>query len=113
MSNADDFLRQNPNIKFGEEVTEQVPVKKVQYNPETKKVTSITELENIKTTYMNIPFEKYRCQDGTHVFEPTYPLTKYVFKCKNCRFSRKVYPVKYKFDEKTGALLNRFTNKRI
>lgn len=91
-------------------IEEDIAVKKVKFNPETKKTFTTYELEKVRTKYMDIPYEKYRCVDGEHVFKCIDP-HKWIFSCINCSYFRKVYPVTYNFED--GKLIHRKTGKVV
>jgi hypothetical protein len=89
---------------------EQVPVRKVKYNPDTKQIITTTELETVKTMYIDAPLEKHRCKDGEHVFK-CVDNGRYIFSCLNCPYSRKVYPITYSFID--GKLISKITGKAV
>lgn len=106
----DDFQKANPHIKIGEETVEEIPVKKVKFDPETGKTFSTYELEKVKTTYLDVPKEKFRCQDGDHIFKCVNG-SKGIFSCENCPFYKKVHPTAFMF--LNGRLISKQTNKVV
>lgn len=93
-------------------IEEEIPVQKNKFNPVTGKVFTSYDLEKVKTKYIEVPYEKIRCKDGEHIFK-IKDVHKWVFSCENCNYSRKVYPVTYRYDEKTGGLFHKITGDRI
>lgn len=108
----------NTGIPLDTDILEEVPVRKLhtEYTEEDGKPvvkTSIkTVLEQQTVRYIHAPKEKLRCADGVHSFT-CIDNHRYLFACKNCRFVRKVYPTTYIYEEDTGALIHRVTDKRI
>jgi Zn finger protein HypA/HybF involved in hydrogenase expression len=105
-----DFEKNNPGVKIGEFTEEDVEIPTVKVDPETRRVSMTTKLEKQKTMYIESVKEKIRCKDGEHVFD-CVDTHKYIFTCKNCRYSRQVYPSTYKFEN--GKLIHRVTGKVI
>lgn len=95
---------------IGVEIEEEIPVTKNQFNPTTGKVTTVIELEKVKTTYLDIPKEKLRCQDGDHLFK-VVDGAKGLFSCTNCPYHRQVYPTSYMFIN--GRLINKRTGRVV
>ena len=93
-------------------VEEETPIQKRTFDPESRRFITTTEIQRTKTIYYDVPKVKLRCQAGTHVFK-VLDKHKYLFKCINCPFIRKVYPTTYKFDEKTGFLTHILTGTRV
>lgn len=87
-------------------IEEEVPVKKNRFDPQSGRITSVTQMEKVKTMYIDAPAVKHRCKDGEHVFK-CVDNHRYIFSCLNCRYSRKVYPTTYEF--KDGKLIHRIT----
>lgn len=107
MDNAKDF-----NKPLGQWIEEDTVVKGLDFDPKTKTVSVQDKIVKTKTMYIHAPKDKLRCKDGEHVFA-VVDKHKYIFQCKNCRFSRKVYPTTYRFDEATGALTHKYTDARV
>ena len=97
-------------LPLDRDIIEQVPVPKHSFDPQTGKIKTIIQMEQQTVRYMDIPKLKNRCKDGTHIFYPSHP-KKWIFSCRNCNFSRKVYPHVYRFVD--GALIHKATGKRI
>lgn len=110
MTDAKQFLKDNPNVKLGEFIDEQIPVKTFEYNPDTKRVSTITKMENQKTMYIDAPKEKLRCKSGEHIFR-CIDNHKYMFACIRCPFKRQVYPTTYRFED--GRLIHKYTGKVV
>lgn len=106
----EEFTKNNPGVKIGEFVEEEIPVQSIKFDPETKSVSMVTKMEKQKTMYIDAPKEKIRCKDGEHVFK-VVDIHRYIFSCINCRYSRQVYPSTYLF--KDGKLIHRITHKVI
>jgi hypothetical protein len=92
-------------------VDEEIPVKRFNLDPETNKITTSDEVAIARTMYIEAVPEKYRCKTGEHYFEPTIPLGHYIFKCRNCPFSRKVYPTTYRFEN--GKLIHKVSSQAV
>jgi len=107
---AKEFRENNPGIKLGEFVEEEIPVQKVKFDPDTKSVSMITKMEKQKTMYIDSPKEKVRCKNGEHIFKSVDP-HKGIFGCTKCRYFRQVYPTTYKFEG--GKLIHRISGKVI
>jgi len=90
------------------DIEEDIPVRKNKFDPATGKVYSVVELEKQKVRYINAPPEKHRCKPGDHTFI-VINLKRSIFGCTKCQYSRMVYPTKYRYDEKTKKLINKFT----
>jgi hypothetical protein len=106
----EEFQKNNPNVKLGEFTEEDIPVQGIKFDPETKSVSLTTKMEKQKVMYIDAPKEKVRCKDGEHFFE-CVDNHKYIFSCKNCHYSRQVYPTTYKFEN--HKLIHRITGKVI
>lgn len=91
-------------------IEEDIPVKRNKIDPDTGKVTTTTQLEKVKTKYMNVPPVKHRCQDGEHIFRVSDP-NRGIFVCTICPYARQVFPTTYEF--KDGKLIHRITGKII
>ena len=96
--------------KLNEFIEEEIPVQKINFDPDTKKTSIITTMEKQKVMYIDAPVQKMRCKDGDHVFKSIDP-HKGLFSCTKCRFSRQVYPSTYKFEN--GKLIHKFTGKIV
>ena len=107
---AKDFTKNNPGIKLGEFIEEEIPVQKVKFDPDSKRVSVVTQMEKQKTMYIDAPKEKLRCRSGEHVFR-CVDNGRYIFSCTKCPFSRQVYPTTYKYDN--GKLIHKITGKII
>lgn len=93
-------------------IEETIPVRKVAVevddNTGQVKTKIKTVMETQTTTYINAPILKYRCKPGDHRFR-VINLDKSIFGCVDCQYARKVYPFKYRYDEKTMKLINKYT----
>lgn len=107
MKSAADFPK-----PLNEFIEEEIPVQKIHFDPETKKVSVMTSMEKQKVMYIDAPPQKMRCKDGDHVFK-CVDNHRYIFTCTNkgCHYSRQVYPTTYKFEN--GKLIHRFTGKVV
>lgn len=105
MNTAKDFPK-----PLGEFIDEDVPVKKFQYDPNTRRIFSSYQMEKQKVMYIDAPKEKHRCKDGDHLFHVINP-RKGIFSCSKCPYSRQVYPTTYKFIK--GQLIHRVTGKVV
>ncbi len=92
------------------DIEEKIPVKTVKFDPETKTVRSVYQMETRITRYMNVPKEKIRCQDGDHIFK-CVDGGRGIFSCTECPYSRKVYPSTHKF--MAGRLVNKKTGQVV
>lgn len=107
MTNADNFLKDNPHIKLGEFVEEEVPVLKNSFDTNTGKVTSSYQLEKVRTKYVNAPKQKVSCKTGVHSYK-VLDVHKWIFGCVNCPYSKKAFPTTHKFID--GQLISKATN---
>jgi len=109
---AKEFRKNNPNVRLGEFTEEDVPIEKIKFDPDTKKLSIVTQIEKRKVMYIEAPKEKIRCRDGEHIFK-VVDKHRYIFTCTNpgCHYSRIVYPSTYKFEG--GKLIHRVTGKVI
>lgn len=92
------------------DIEEQIPVKKVKFDPKTERITSVYEMETRITRYMDVPKEKHRCKDGEHEFK-CIDGGRGIFNCRHCPFTRKVYPSSYKFID--GKLIHKQTGRVV
>lgn len=92
------------------DIEEQVPVKKMKFDPESKEVTTAWSMEKRTTRYIEVPKEKHRCANGEHIFK-VIDGGRGIFACTLCPFRRKVYPSTYKFLD--GKLIHKITGKII
>lgn len=97
------------------DIVEQVPVKKVSVEADkdgniTTSIKTIMEKQTVR--YIHAPKEKFRCNDGDHVFR-VFNMKKYMFACVKCPFVRKVYPSTYRFEESTGKLIHLETGQAV
>jgi hypothetical protein len=89
---------------------EQVPVKKIRFDPDTRQVLQTWAMEERITRYIQAPKEKIRCKDGEHLFE-VLDGGRGLFGCTQCPYQRKVYPTTYMFID--GKLIHKVTKKPI
>lgn len=87
-------------------IEEEVPVTKNRINPKTGKVTSVVQLEKVRTKYIESIPKLQRCSSGEHIFK-CVDQNRYIFSCIKCSYSRQVYPTTYKFEN--GKLIHRYT----
>ena len=107
-----DFAKDHPNTPLNTFIEEDIPVQKIKFDPETKKITRVVEMEKQQTMYVEAPLKKIRCKPGTHVFR-VLDKNKYIFICKNCRYKTRVHPAYFSFDEKTGSLASKTTGEHV
>ena len=100
----DTFIEEDIEIPSFEPVVNEKE-KRVEFKQTTRKATR-------KTYYAHSKPQRVVCAGGTHKFR-CIDKGKYVFKCINCDWHRILYPVTYKFDEKTGIATHRITRARI
>ncbi len=111
MSNdVDRFLKDNPGIKLGEDVMEEIPVKKNSFDPKTNKVFSTYQLEKVQTRYVHAPKETVSCKEGGHLYRIADP-KRWMFVCTRCPFARRAFPTTHKFIK--GQLINKATNQPV
>jgi len=97
--------------KLGKWITKEIPVEKIDIDPETGVASKATHIEKLKVKYMDVPRKKHRCKEGEHIFR-VLDKSRYIFGCKRCQYSRQVYPGVYRLTSK-GHLIHVETNKRI
>lgn len=102
---------------FGQWVEEETPVKSIDVNPDTGKVSVQEKMVKSQSMYIHAPKTKLRCASGTHVFR-LLDKHKYLFQCVNCPFVRQVFPTAYRFKIidpvlETGILIHRYTGKTV
>lgn len=107
-----DFKKDHPDIPLNTFIEEDVPVQKIKFDSDTKKISRVTELEKKKVMYIEAPYKKMRCQPGTHIFK-VLDTHKYLFGCVNCKYKTKVNPVYFSFDSKTGYLTSKTSGNRV
>lgn len=107
-----DFKKDHPEIPLNTFIEEDIPVQKIKFDIETKKITRVTELEKQRTMYIEAPFKKLRCQPGQHVFR-VLDNHKYLFGCKSCKYKVRVNPAYFSFDSKTGYLTSKTSGERV
>lgn len=110
MKTAEDFLKDNPHIKLGEDITEEIPVKKNSFDPKTGKVFSTYQLEKVHTRYIDAPKEKLSCKTGGHVYRIADP-KRWIFACTRCPFARRVFPTTHRFIK--GQIINKASGQPI
>lgn len=110
MKNANDFLRDNPHIKLGVDIEEEVPVLKNQFDPKTHKVSSVYQLEKVRTRYIDAPKEKVSCKTGGHNYRVA-DKHRWIFACNNCTFARRAFPTTHRFSN--GQLIRKDTNQLV
>jgi len=95
---------------LNEFIEEDVPVRKLHYDQDTKKVSSTVKMEKMKTMYVDAKPEKMRCQTGQHNFKIANS-SKGLFRCTKCPYYRQVYPTTYMF--KKGKLIHKVTGRVV
>ncbi len=105
------FLEENPDKKLNEWVNEAVPIKTVEYDPNTKKATVADKVEQRKVQYVHAPLKKYRCKNGEHIFK-VLDRSRYIFGCTKCQYSRLAYPTTFKITPE-GYMIDMRTNTRV
>jgi len=95
-------------------IEEEVPVtkNKVTFDPKTKtvKVNQVVEMEKQKTIYINATPRKISCPPGKHEWFCKDEHT-YIFGCRNCKRTTKVYPVFWRFED--GHLISKVTGEYL
>ena len=110
MKTTEDFLKDNPHIKLGEEVIEEIPVLKNSFDPKTKQVFSTYQLEKVKTRYIDAPKVKVSCKLGGHTYRIADP-KRWIFICTVCPFSRRAFPTTHRFTQ--GKLINKASGQPV
>ncbi len=110
MKTADDFLKDNPHIKLGQDIEEEVPVKKNSFDPKTGKVFSTYQLEKVRTRYINAPKETVSCKTSGHLYRVADP-HRWMFACTKCPFTRRAFPTTHRFA--SGKLINKATGQFV
>lgn len=105
------FLDNNPDKKLNEWLTEDVPVKTVEFDPQTKKASVVDKIEQRKVQYVHAPIKKYRCKSGEHVFK-VLDRSRYIFGCTKCQFAKQAYPTTFKITPE-GYMIDMRTNTRV
>ena len=102
------------NKPTNEWIEEDVEIKVVSpvFDPETKRVELKQESKMVKqkTFYSNSTPSRVVCKEHIYV---CLDKGKYHFKCTKCDWNRILFPVTYRFDEKTGIATNRITGVRV
>lgn len=92
---------------LGEWTEEDIKVKSIDYNPETKRATVVDKIEKQKVMYVYAPKSKFRCKSGEHTFH-VIDKSRWLFACDKCPFVRKVFPTTYRLTE-DGHLQHKVT----
>lgn len=110
---ADDkeqFLKDNPHIKLGEDITEQITVPKNTFDPKTGKISSTYQIEKVHTRYIHAPKEVVSCKTNGHFYRVADP-KRWMFVCTRCRFARRAFPTTYRFIK--GQLISKATGQPV
>lgn len=110
MKGTEEFLKDNPGIKLGEDIEEEIPVKKNVFNPKTKTVMSTYQLEKVRTRYIEAVPEKLACKQGEHIYKVADP-KQWLFFCTKCPHSKRVFPTTHTFSK--GKLIHKATGLRV
>lgn len=111
MNEAKQFLKENPDKKLGEWLDEEVTVKTVEFDPQTKKASVVDKIDQRKVQYIHAPLKKYRCKSGEHVFK-VLDRSRYIFGCTKCQYARQAYPTTFKITPE-GYMIDMRTNTRV
>lgn len=114
MSDKDDFLKANPNIKLNEWNEEEIdiPVVKPVLDKNNNRVSFEmgTQKAKQRTYYANSTPRMVVCKD--HSLYPLDP-KKYIFKCENCDFHYKGNTLTHKYNPDTKKLVYRSTGRNV
>ncbi len=110
MTDSKQFLKDNPHIKLGVDIEEDIPVKKNSFDPKTGKVFSTYQLEKVRTRYIDAPKEAVSCKVGGHNYRISNP-HRWIFVCTKCPFAKRVFPTTHKFIK--GQLIRKIDNQPV
>ena len=114
VNDADNFLRDHPDVKFGEFIEEDITVRELtpEKTPDGIKLSYKDVPAKQKTMYINAPMNRAICAQGRHRFIQE-DAGRSLYKCTRCTLHQKAHPPTYKFDPTSGTLTHRKTGELV